>query len=358
MSWNAVDALSDARAATQSLLLPFDPRTWAKLALVVFFVGTGTNASLTTNGSGTSGANVGPTLDFDPGTFSPGGAVPTFDTASLFTLVVGLLAVLLALFLLHSFLASVFEFVFVDNVTSPRVRLRTPFRTHLGDGTRLFAFKLILGAAVLSLFAVPVAAIVFGGIALGPGALLAVVPVLLVGVLAAFVVALVLGLTRDFVVPAMLVEDCGVLAGWRRVLPSMRAEWKEFALYVVIRIALNVLSGALLAVALALVGLVVAVPFVLLGAVVWAAFSPFAAALTTGTVLVGALVALYVVCLAAAGLFVTVPVAAYFRYYSLYFLARVDSDLALVARPDAPERPAERGPESGAADADSDAAGV
>lgn len=341
MSWNAVDALSDARAATQSLLLPFDLRTWAKLALVVFFVGTGTNASLTTNGSGSSGANVGPTFDLDLGSFSPGEVVPAFDAASAVSLVVGLLAVLVALFLLHSFLAAVFEFVFVDNVTSPRVRVRAPFRAHLGDGTRLFAFKLVLGVAVLSLVAVPVAALLLGVVPLGPGALLAVVPLVLLGVLAAFVVALVLGLTRDFVVPAMLVEDCGVLAGWRRVLPTMRAEWKEFALYVVVRIALNVLSGAILAVALGLVALVVAVPFVLAGAVVWAALSPFAApGLTPGTILVGALAVLYVACLAVVGLFVTVPVAAYFRYYSLYFLARVDAGLALVDRPDAPERPA------------------
>ncbi|RDI70872.1 DUF7544 domain-containing protein [Halopelagius longus] len=351
MSWNAVDALSDARAATQSLLLPFDLGTWAKLSLVVFFVGTGTNASMTANGSGSSGGNVASTSDFDLGTFSPDELVASVDLASL---LVGLLAVFVLLYLLYSFLGSVFEFVFVDNVTSPRVRLRGPFRRHLLDGIRLFAFESVLGAAALSLIAVPVAMVLLGAVPLGSGALFALIPLVLLGVLAAVVVAFVLGLTRDFVVPTMLVEDRGVLSGWRRVLPTMRAEWKEFALYVVLRIALNVLSGALLSVALGLVALVVAVPFVLVGGVIWTAFSPFAVALTPGTVLLGALVGLYVACLTVAGLFVTVPVAAYFRYYSLYFLARADSELALVDRPDAPERPAEGGPDAGPTDADAD----
>ena len=39
MDLHAVDDLDDALAVTRGLLLPFDLRTWAKLALVTFFVG-------------------------------------------------------------------------------------------------------------------------------------------------------------------------------------------------------------------------------------------------------------------------------------------------------------------------------
>ncbi|SFG03521.1 hypothetical protein SAMN04488063_1209 [Halopelagius inordinatus] len=341
MSWNAVDALSDARTATESLLLPFDARTWAKLALVVFFVGTGTNASVTTNGSGSASSGTGGSgvpfgSDVDLGAFSPNEVLSALGGVSALRIAAGIALIFALLFVLHSFLAAVFEFVFVVGVADRDVRIRGPFRSHLGDGARLFAFRLLLGVAAFSLFAVPVAAALLGAVSLGPELFLVVIPVFLVGVVVALLVALVLGLTRDFVVPAMLVEDCGVLAGWRRVLPTMRAEWEEFALYVVVRFGLGILVGAVMAVALALVALVVAVPFVLLGGALFLAFSPLSGALSVGSVLLGAVVFLYVVALAVAGLFVSVPVAVYFRYYSLLLLAGVDSGLDVVGRPDEP----------------------
>lgn len=341
MSWNAVDALSDARTATESLLLPFDARTWAKLALVVFFVGTGTNASVTTNGSGSassgtggSGAPFGPEFDF--GTFSPNEVLSALGGVSALQIAVGIALLVALLFVLHSFLAAVFEFVFVVGVADRDVRIRGPLRSHLGDGARLFAFRLILGLAAFSVFAVPIAAVLLGAVSVGPELFLVAIPVLLGGVVVALLVALVLGLTRDFVVPAMLVDDCGVLAGWRRVLPTMRAEWEEFALYVVVRFGLGILVGAVMAVALALVALVVAVPFVLVGGVVFLAFSPLSGGLSAGAILLGGVVLLYVAALAVAGLFVSVPVAVYFRYYSLLVLAGVDSGLDVVGRVDEP----------------------
>lgn len=346
MSWNAVDALSDARTATESLLLPFDVGTWAKLALVVFFVGAGTNASVTTNGSGSVTTGTGSPgapfgSEFDLGTFSPNEVMSALGGASVVQLAAGVAVVLAALFALHSFLASVFEFVFVVGVADRDVRVRAPFRSHLGDGARLFAFKLLLGVAAFSVFAVPVAAVLLGAVSLGPELLLVAVPVFLVGAVVALLVALAVGLTRDFVVPAMLVEDCGVLAGWRRVLPTMRAEWEEFALYVVVRFALGILVGAAVAVALALVALVVAVPFVLVGGLFSLAFSPLSGGVTVSTVVLVAVGLLYVAALAVASLFVSVPVAVYFRYYSLYVLAGVDSGLDVVGRPDRPTDRAE-----------------
>jgi hypothetical protein len=351
MSWHAIDALSDARTATGFLLLPFDAATWAKLALVALFVGTGTNASLTANGSGSvstgaSGVPLGPDVVSNLPAID---ALSALSPGSLVGLALSLLAAFVALYLVYALLGSVFEFVFVVAVsgvspagrpatvggpTDRRVRLRGPFRANVGNGVRLFAFKLALGLAVLALVALPVAAWLLSGAPVGPAILLVTVPIAVLVAAAGFVAALVAGLTREFVVPTMLVEDCGVLAGWRRVLPTMRAEWEEFALYVVVRIALGVLAGALLAVAVGLVAVVVALPFVLLGGVAAAAFSPLGPG-GLSTVALATFVGLalaYLAVLAAASLFVSVPVVAYFRYYPLFLLARVDADLDLVSR--------------------------
>jgi hypothetical protein len=335
MPWNAIDALSDARTATQSLLLPFDVGTWLRLAVVAFFVGTGTNASLTTNtgsvGSSTPTAPVAPGGEFVP----PAGSIPALPPVrSLVALALGVAVLLFALFLAYAIAGAIFEYVFVVGVAERVVRIRSPFRSNVGNGLRLFGFKFALGFVVFAIVAVPLAAyVLLSGAAIGVELLLLGIPVLVLGVVAGLLALLVAQLTRDFVVPTMLVEGCGVLDGWRRVLPTMRTEWEEFALYVVLRVTLGILAGALLAVAIGLVALLTAVPFLLVGGLVAFALSlagvaPFT---LTGLALFGAVGLLYVAVLAVASLFVTVPVITYFRYYSLYFLGAVDAELDIVS---------------------------
>ncbi|MDS0293196.1 DUF7544 domain-containing protein [Halogeometricum luteum] len=334
MSWHAIDALDDARASTADLLLPFDLGTWLRLALLAVFVGAGaSSASVNVNAGGAVTPGLpGASVEFPFGELPLPTPETLPDVGTLAFGVAAVVAALLALALAFWLVSAALEFVFVTGLVDPPVRIRAPFRAQFGNGLRLWAFEACVGLLALLVVGVPAALVVLGGVAVGPGLLLALLPVLLVGVGVAFLVALVLRLSTDFVVPTMLAEDCGVLDGWRRVLPTMRAEWEEFALYLLARLTLGALVGALVAAGALFLAVLVALPFAVLGGAVLFAFSasgPGALPLLAWALL--ALVgACYLLAVAAASAVLLVPVVTFFRYYSLFLLGRVDEGLDLV----------------------------
>lgn len=343
MSWRAIDALADARTETSELLLPFDAGTWFRLALVAVFVGAGTgNASVSVNTGGSVSAG-GPefVLSDLPGGF-PFDGVPPLDPSALpgqrtlLLAVAGLAAVGLLLAAAFALVASTMEFVLVSGLADREIRIRGPFVRQFRKGVRLFGFKVGVVALAVLVVGGPLALVALGGVALGPELLLAAVPVVLLGVAVALCVAFVLRFTADFVVPTMLVEDCGVLAGWRRFVSALRPEWEEFALYLLVRFALGIVAGALFAGGVLFLAVLLALPFVLAaGAVVAASalaggVTPLSAALL---VVVGLC---YAAAVAVASAVLLAPVVTFFRYYALYVLGGVDPDLDLVGAPSPP----------------------
>ncbi|WP_231736880.1 hypothetical protein [Halobacterium sp. CBA1126] len=129
-------------------------------------------------------------------------------------------------------------------------------------------------------------------------ALVVTVPLLaVVGALAAFASEF----TTAFVVPLMAERRDTLLGGWRRLWPTLRADWREFAVYVLVKIVLVVGAG----VVFSLAGAIVAIPLGL--AVFGAALTPVAFVAVAVAGVLGFLV------LAA----VSVPVVTGLRYHSL-----------------------------------------
>ncbi|ELZ26626.1 hypothetical protein C474_19544 [Halogeometricum pallidum JCM 14848] len=332
MSWHAIDALDDARASTTDLLLPFDLGTWLRLALLAPFVGAGaSNASVNANAGGTVTPGFG-SVSFPVEGLPPVDPSALPDVGALAYGVAAVVAAFLVLALAFWLVSAAMEFVLVTGLVDRSVRIRAPFRAHLGNGLRLWAFEACVGLLALLTVGVPAVLVVLGGVAVGPGLLLALLPVLLLGVAVAFLVALLFRLATDFVVPAMLTEGCGVIDGWRRVLPTLRAEWEEFALYLLVRLTLSVLVGALVAAGTLFVAVLVALPFAVLGGAVLFAFSGsgVGALPLLAWVLLAIVGACYLVVVAAASAVLLVPVVTFFRYYSLSLLGRVDEELDLV----------------------------
>ena len=332
MSWHAIDALDDARTSTAALLFPFDLGTWLRLALLAVFVGAGaSNASVNLNAGGTVTPGVpGASLDFPFGELplpTPE-ALPALDAVAFG--VAAALALFLALALAFWFVSAVMEFVLVTGLVDPPVRIRAPFRAHVGTGLRLWTFEACVGLLALLTVGVPTALVLLGGVAVGPGLLLAILPVLLLGVAVAVLLALVFRLSTDFVVPTMLAAGCGVFDGWRRVLPTLRAEWEEFALYLLVRLTLGVLVGALVAAGTLFAAVLVALPFAVLGGVVIFAFSAPGPLPLLAWALLAVVGACYLLAVAAASALLLVPVVTFFRFYSLFLLGRVDEGLDLV----------------------------
>jgi hypothetical protein len=322
---HALEDLDDALDATTGFLRPVDRSTWVKLAVVALFIGgPGANANSvqwTFGGGGDA--------DVAPGGFVPGDVTPRLVAA---VAVVVALAVTLAL--LFALVGSVMEFVFVQSLRAEDVRVREYWSTHWRRGLRLFGFRVALGIFVLGSVLALAAPFLLG--AVGPAAVtsgvaigffLLVLPVFAV---VAVAVGVLNGFTTVFVVPIMLLEDCGVLAGWRRLWPSIRANLGQFVAYLVASFFLGILGGVLLLVVTGVLALVVLVPFGVLfaiGAAVLAFVSETAGVAVL--VLSGVAYALAVIAVLAV---VQVPVQTYLRYYAMLVLGDVDP--ALDAVPD------------------------
>lgn len=326
MPWYALSTLDDARRATTSLLLPLDPGRWLRLALIAFFVGGVGGGS---SGGGQGSVNLS-SSDFPTGT---PGEFPPIDLPSVQSLVPLVAAALVSLFVIalaYLAIGSVMEFVFVEGATTRTVRIRRPFRQYARLGLRLFAFRVLLGLLVFTVVAVPIAATILGGLTLSPALFLLVIPVLVLLGLLALVVGVVLQLTTDFVVPTMLAEERGVFDAWRRVLPLLRTEWEQAALYVLVRYVLAI--GAAIAVGLVviLLALVVALPFVVVGGGLYFVFVSMGGPGLVGWVVLSLVGALYGLAVVLVSLLVQVPVVTYFRYYALLVLGEFDVSLDLV----------------------------
>jgi hypothetical protein len=321
MTLYALDDIQDGIAATRAFLLPFDLRRWTKLALLVFFVGGGGGV----NPTQFSNTNVPQGSRESPGAVGFPGGVPAIQSSELVLLaaILGVIG-LIALGLL--FVGSVLEFAFVESLRNERVSVREYWSDHWRLGARLFGFR--LGLAVLSLGVVGV---------LGAAFLLDVgrfpIHLLPLGILLVVVLTIVVGLvnafTARFVVPIMILEEQGLLAAWRQFWPTLSGQWKQYAVYAVMRFVLQIAGGILVGLITLVGAIVLAIPLGIVGVVGYALLSALP---VVGWALIGFAVGLYVLGLLLVTLFAAVPVQSYLRYYALLVLG--DTNEAFDAIPE------------------------
>jgi len=270
MPWYAVAAVDDAIDATRGFLFPFSLGRWAKLAVVVLFMGGGFSA-----GGLPDLSADGRSLPSEPGAPLPGDVPVSRDV--LIAVAVGAVAVVL----LFSLVSLAVRFVFYDALRTNDVVLWGPFRRRFGQALRLFGFQILLALPIVG----PVALLAFGAsragvdpTALGPA--IWVVAGLAFAVLA-LALALVSRFTQEFVLPVMTLFDEGPVDAWRRFWPTLREEWVQYLAYVVIHafvsLALSIAQGL---VALLLGGIVLALGG-LAGLVVVGALGGFQAVLAS-----------------------------------------------------------------------------
>ena len=319
----AIDALGDALDATRSFLTPFDAGRWLRLAVITFFV-------IGSGGGGSSGAswNVGgEDVRFDGGGLD---SVVLGDLDPVIWLVLAVVAIVLLLGLAYLFVGSIMEFVLYESLRTELVSIRDYARTYLGLGVRLFAFRFVLGLIAVVLVVGAIVLFVLSALS-GPVAVLAS---LVVFVPLAFVLGIVAYLvtifTTEFVVPIMLLEDRGVLSGWRRFWDLFRAEWGEFLIYAVVRVGLNIAAGIVLGVLIGVVAVILAIPFGGVGVLIWLALGdPTTISVVAGVVL-AILALVYALLIGIVAAIVAVPVVTYLRYFALFVLGDVDETLDLI----------------------------
>ena len=172
---------------------------------------------------------------------------------------------------------------------------------------------MVLGALGLALW--PLLA---GSAEFSVGLLLLVIPVV---VTVAFLNGLLQGFTTQFVVPVMLLEDRGVVDGWKRFWPTLTGEWKEYLGYVVMRFVLQIAVGILVGIVLLVAGILVAIPFGIVGV---AGFTLAQSQPVLGWGVVAIAVLLFVLAFVVLSLFAAVPVQTFLRYYALLVLGETN----------------------------------
>jgi len=299
MSLHAVDDVDDAITATKELLLPFEWRRWLRFAVVALFLG-GSAGFPSIGGQWSTEMN---------------GVTPTHVPERALLVVLVVAAVVLLFGLAFAAVGALMEFVLFEALATRTLEIRAAMGRHAGKGLRLFVFRAVFWLAVV----LPVLAFVAVAVLFPPlfVLLLLLIPVaLLLFALAAVVNAF----TTMFVVPIMLREDCGVLAGWRRLWPELRTNLTEFGAYAVLGFVLNVATGFLVGVVAVVVGLLLAIPFLLVFGVPIVVFALSDLFVLAALVVGGGLYALVMLAVLA---YVQVPVQTFHRYYAVLVLGDI-----------------------------------
>ncbi|ELY88229.1 hypothetical protein C483_15991 [Natrialba hulunbeirensis JCM 10989] len=307
---DAVDDLGDAIDVTRELLVPVRVGRWLKLAFVVLFVGGGLGAS-----GGVPVGDVEPLLD------QP---MPTVETdvdpvPDEVIAVLGLLIVAgVLLWIAYAVVGAIMEFVFIESLRSNAVHVRRYTRANIGRGLRLFAFRAVAVLLLSSVFGVAVLA-TFGGVPDTSSLALA-------GVLAIplyLVYAVVMRFTSEFVAPVMLLEQRGVVSGWRRFWPTISSNWGNYAVYLalvwVLQFVLNIVVGFVVVIS----ALIVAIPFVVLAVLAYVLGG-------AGVYLAVAIGLLGLVGVIAVFALIQLPIRTYFQYYALLVLGDTNPELDLI----------------------------
>jgi small-conductance mechanosensitive channel len=238
---------------------------------------------------------------------------------------IGLLALLA---LAYGILSNFMEFVLTQALIDREIHVRRYFSAHVGNGLRLFLFRLVLGVIWLGIALVIGLAVFFlalGGEAanIGTSSLLALSG-LFIAVFAVLAISygIVFGFTTVFVVPLMTADDDGVLAGWSRLWGSMKSAPKQYLAYLFFSIILQIGVGIVGAIFGIIAFLAVLIPFGLVALALY-----FALQNTVGVVLAGIVGLLGLLVLFIIGALIQVPLTTFLRYYAMLVLGDIDADL-------------------------------
>jgi hypothetical protein len=237
---------------------------------------------------------------------------------------------LVALFFIAEYLASVSRFVLFDSVVSGHCEIRAGWRKWRSQGVRYFfwdvGFAFFCLAALVLLIGIPLWSFIKKIPAGGKpdiGALLVGGVLVFFGVVVFLIVAGVIDLfARDFLVPVMALENCGVWEGWLWLRRLLGADKVACAGYVLMKIVLAVGSVILFSIVDLLVILFLLIPMAIIGVAIYFAVRDMNLAWSFGTIsalIIGIALAFAVILWVCA--FVYSPGLVFFQSYSLRFFA-------------------------------------
>ncbi len=317
----APEIISPAFQRMKKLLFPFKKGYWIRMAILSFSK-SGSSGNYSGSNSGGSGGDHG-TLDLRQ-------SIIQFNNEALSAInqhgaIFGILiAILLLVGLLLSFLSSVLLFSFVEGVEKGEIRIRKSFDRYRGLGMSLFLFRTIFGFISMTAFALillPLLLSFFAG-ELADFNLWFLLPMGFGFLLFAITTGLVLFVVDEFLVPVMYIDHVPLTEAWKKFKGKAKGKFGELAMYWLMRLLLGlggVIAELLIAIMLLLVFLLVGIIIFGIGYMFYQAAEIMLAPL----IVVGGL--LFVI-MVFAFVFLTalfaLPVRVFFQVYSLMFVKR------------------------------------
>lgn len=319
----ALDDIDDAIEATKALLWPIDRWLWVKFAFIVFFLGgVGGSNPFQFAGNTPSGPSDGMN---GPGLPE---SIPALGGPEIL-IILGIIGIITVIALVFLLIGSIMEFVFVRSLSDESVSIRDSWSKYWTDGVRLFGFRLVLGILTFGIIGILIAA-AFAPILLGNGTVrLALIPL---AIIVAIPVGLLSGIihtfTTAFIVPLMMLEEHGVIAGWRRFWSTLTGQWKQYVSFLILGFVLNIAGGIVAGLATLLVAVVLAIPLGIL-ALIGVGLLNFMG--IVGGILIALAVITFVIAIIVAALLIAVPIQVFLRYYALLVLGDTNENFDIIA---------------------------
>jgi len=237
---------------------------------------------------------------------------------------------------LFTWLSSRFHFVWYDAIVLNDSKIKGPFKKYKKEGNSLFQFYMltyVVWLAVIAGLGTWGYKIVTSQKEVGPHLLQLASPILLF-ILFALASCLVYFVTRHFIVPIMVIENCRIKDAFRRMARIYEERTREIWLFLLVFLGLSIVG----AIAMTLVTLSILVTVFLIALLVFGLFYFLIAFLLKAKFVFWVLVVVGGVPLGVAGLLALLmtglPVAIFFRNFSLYFLTSLDCGINPLVIPE------------------------
>ena len=332
--WIAWDAIEGAMTKTRQMLFePFDLTKWAKLAIILFFIGGGGGfgSNFNSNPSGSNFGNFGEQSDVELDAFVEAAVsgISAFVDQYLTYIVLAVLAILLVI-VLFSYISNVMQFVFVESVVRNQVTIRAYIRNNLGNGLQLFILNWTLNivfliAIILSLLPAlsvildgDISTVFFGSFILF--FLVLVIGIIILAILSSFI---------NLAIPVMLYENVGVLKALSKVISTAVHSIPQMLVYWIIRGVLGIIIGIAAVIIGLIVFLIAGLVLLLIGIVVYMILTLLGFGFTNLVVMIvlGLLFVASLIMLIFLAILATVPLPVFMRYHALLFLQNWYADI-------------------------------
>ena len=281
--WYALENIEDAVEDTKSLLFPFELSDWAKIAIIIIFVG-GSMSNFSSSGADFDGTSS----DFE-GQLGEIFGEEVFETSLSTGVILGIAIFGLALFLARAYLSGLFRFIYFQNLHDTKNReaehiaiLNNAFKNSRNGLKYLAVFVSVITSVLF------VSAAIVGSFYISAGVGVAAV---LVSLPFWILVALAFFFIRGFLIPEMMLNDQSTVSSVKSVYNYILDDWKEAGIFVLVKTAIDIFITIVFVVTFILVLFVLLIPIGILGFILYT-ITPILAAIPAILAILG-VIALY-----------------------------------------------------------------